>query len=30
MKAKAPRWNAITEMNTGKGHCKVAVASNGC
>jgi len=30
MKAKAPRWNAITEMNTEKGHCKAAVASNGC
>jgi diguanylate cyclase (GGDEF)-like protein len=30
MKAMAPRWRPITEMKTGKGHCKVPVASNAC
>jgi len=29
MKAMAPRWNAISEMKSGKRHCKVAAASSG-
>jgi diguanylate cyclase (GGDEF)-like protein/PAS domain S-box-containing protein len=30
MKAMTPRWNAITEMKSGKRNGKAAVASNGC